>query len=82
MFDKYQEHLDSQPDNSRWDGFDRGDSGDEPDPGFLTFSQAAAQAKALAYMGRSAKVVRIADGCFEVVDLIKQARDLLRPKAD
>lgn len=27
MFDKHQEHLDSQPDNSRWDGFDRGDAG-------------------------------------------------------
>jgi len=28
---QYEEHLASQPDNSRWDGFDRGDLGrDEP----------------------------------------------------
>lgn len=67
--DTYQEHLDSQPDESRWDGFDRGDSGDEPEPSFLTFSQASAQAKALIAGGaRKVKVVRIADGCFEVHD--------------
>lgn len=78
MFDTYQEHLDSQPDEYRWNGFDRGDSGDDPEPSFLTFAQASAQAKALAYQGRSAKVVRIADGCFEVIDLIEHARELLR----
>lgn len=66
MFDKYQEHLDSQPDESRWDGFDRGDSGREPEPGFLTFAQANAQAKALAQQGHKVRVIRIADGCFEV----------------
>jgi hypothetical protein len=67
--DKYQEHLDSQPDDSRWDGFCRGDAG-RPDhePGFLTFSQANAQAKALALKGRRVSVIRIADGCFEVCE--------------
>ena len=68
MFDTYQEHLDSQPDESRWDGFDRGDSGDEPEPSFLTFAQASAQAKDMAQQGQRVKVVRIADGCFEVHD--------------
>lgn len=68
FIDTYQEHLDSQPDESRWDGFCRGDSGHEPEPGFLTFAQANAQAKALIAGGaRKVKVVRIADGCFEVV---------------
>jgi hypothetical protein len=28
---QYEEHLASQPDNSRWDGFDRGDAGREED---------------------------------------------------
>jgi len=30
---QYEEHLASQPDNSRWDGFDRGDSESGPDQG-------------------------------------------------
>lgn len=68
MFDTYQEHLDSQPDESRWDGFDRGDLDHDDEPSFLTFAQANAQAKALAQQGRKVKVVRIADGCFEVID--------------
>ena len=69
MFDKYQEHLDSQPDDSRWDGFCRGDAGQpDPEPGFLTFAQANAQAKALALKGRRVSVIRIADGCFEVFE--------------
>jgi hypothetical protein len=29
---QYEEHLASQPDNSRWDGFDRGDLGREEQP--------------------------------------------------
>jgi hypothetical protein len=67
--DTYQEHLDSQPDESRWDGFDRGDDGRrEPEPSFLTFAQANAQAKALVAGGaRKVSLRRIADGCFEVV---------------
>jgi hypothetical protein len=71
--DKYQEHLDSQPDDSRWDGFCRGDADQrDDDHGFferLTFAQAAAQAKKYASHGIKHKVVRIADGCFEVVVL-------------
>lgn len=72
MFDKYQEHLDSQPDDSRFDGFCRGDAGFGEDlisaDSFLTFAQANAQAKELIAGGaRKVKVVRIADGCFEVV---------------
>lgn len=29
---QYEEHLASQPDNSRWDGFDRGDAGCDETP--------------------------------------------------
>lgn len=69
MFDKHQEHLDhSAHCSSRWDGFDRGDTGHDPEPSFLTFAQANAQAKAMAQQGRKVKVVRIADGCFEIHD--------------
>lgn len=72
MFDTYQEHLDSQPDESRWDGFCRGDAGrkehDEYSPAGLPFAQANAQAKALVAGGaRKVSLRRIADGCFEVV---------------
>lgn len=67
MFDTYQEHLDSQPDESRWDGFCRGDLDRDEEPAFLTFAQANAQAKELARQGvRRVSLARIADGCFEV----------------
>lgn len=37
MFDKYAEHLrDSAPDNSRFDGFDRGDLGNDDVGGDIT----------------------------------------------
>lgn len=72
MFDKFAEHLaHSAPDNSRWDGFDRGDTGRPDDfelPEFFTFAQAHAKARAMAMAGaRRVRVVRVDDGEFEVV---------------
>lgn len=43
--DAYQEHLrDSQPDNSRWDGFDRGDTNDVIDQGSRVIGRMTSEA--------------------------------------
>lgn len=67
MFDTYQEHLDSQPDESRWDGFDRGDSGRDLDfSEWMTFAEASERAKRYASLRIKHKIVRLSDGWFDV----------------
>ena len=63
MFDKYAEHLrDSQPDNSRFDGFDRGDLGrNDPCDSYMTYTpeqEAALDAWVIAYRKADKELIK------------------------